>query len=97
VLRRPDLPRAAQHLPRRAVPANATDMNASPNPCGRLPPRTPSIARAVPRTNNRPAANATGGTGNDQFAVERLGADCRRLWLSRHAGCVPPLRSALTR
>src|SRR5262249_21897710 len=42
--------------------------------------------RRPARTNNRPAANATGGAGNDQFAVERLGADCRRLWLFRHAG-----------
>src|SRR5262245_1422593 len=47
-----------------------------------LPPKRPLRPA---RTNNRPAANATGGTGNDQFAVEPLGADCRRLWLSRHA------------
>jgi len=67
--------------------------------CGRHPyERIPQPLRAAPaalphhrprrpaRTNNRPAADATGGTGNDQFAVEPLGADCRRLWLSRHAG-----------
>src|SRR5262245_29553189 len=66
--------------------------------CGRHPyERIPQPLRAAPaalphhrprrpaRTNTRPAANATGGTGNDQFAVGRLGADCRRLWLSRHA------------
>jgi hypothetical protein len=44
--------------------------------------------RRPARTNNRPAANATGGTGNDQFAMARLGADCRRVWLFRHAA--PP-------
>jgi hypothetical protein len=61
-------------------------MNASPNPCGRLPAAHPNHRPRRPaRTNSRLAANATGGTGNDQFAVERLGADCRRLWLSRHA------------
>jgi len=27
-----------------------------------------------------------GEAGTDQFATVRLGADCRRLWLSRHAG-----------
>jgi hypothetical protein len=54
-------------------------MNAYPNPCGRLAPRFPLNVRSVPRTNIAPAANATGGTGYDQFAVEDLGADCRRL------------------
>src|SRR5215831_8350516 len=76
--------------------------------CGRHPyERIPQPLRAAPAalphhrprrpapTNNRPAANATGGTGNDQFAVGRLGADGRRLWLSRHAGCMTPLRSAV--
>src|SRR6516165_8464182 len=46
--------------------------------------------RRPARTNDRPAANATGGTGDDQFAMARLGADCRRLWLSRHAGSAGP-------
>jgi hypothetical protein len=27
-----------------------------------------------------------GEAGTDQFATVRLGADCRRLWLSRHDG-----------
>jgi hypothetical protein len=36
-----------------------------------------------------------GGTVCDQFAVERLGADCRRLWLFRHAGCMTLLRVAV--
>jgi hypothetical protein len=53
-----------------------------------LPPHRP---RRPARTNNCPAANATGGTGNDQFGMARLGADCRRLWLSRHAGCMTPV------
>ena len=69
--------------------------------CGRHPyERIPQPLRAAPaalphhrprrpaRTNCRPAANATGEAGCDQFAVERLGADCRRLWLFRHAA--PP-------
>src|SRR5262245_52712473 len=52
--------------------------------------------RRPARTNNRPAANATGGTGNDQFALKRLGADCRRLWLSRHAGSMTPVDESLS-
>src|SRR5262249_34315121 len=47
--------------------------------------------RRPARTNDRPGANATGGPGTDQFALARLGRDCRRLWLSRHAGCVTPV------
>ena len=61
-----------------------------PQPLRRPPPRIPMIAARRPaRTNSRPAANATGGTGNDQFAVERLGADCRQLWFCRNAAVVP--------
>src|SRR5262249_7327826 len=52
--------------------------------------------RRPARTNNRPAANATGGTGNDQIALKRLGADCRRLWLSRHAGSMTPVDESLS-
>jgi hypothetical protein len=61
--------------------------------------RIPQPLRAAPAApKNRPAANATGGTGNDQFAVEPLGADCRRLWPFRHAGSAgTQTRSALTR
>jgi len=52
----------------------------------------PNHRRAPSRANEQsPRGQATGGTDNDQFAVERLGADCRRLWLSRHAGCVTPV------
>ena len=39
-LRYRDLRRAARPVPRRALPANATEMNASPNPWA-LPRRTP--------------------------------------------------------
>jgi len=67
-----------------------------PNPCGRLPPRIPIIAARRPANEQSPRGQATGGTGNDQFAVERLRADCRRLWLSRHAACVTPPQSVLT-
>jgi hypothetical protein len=49
--------------------------------------------RRPARTNSRLAANATGGTGNDQFTVERLGADCRQLWFCRNAAVVPALRA----
>ena len=86
-----------------ALPRSAARGAAARVACGRHPyERIPQPLRAAPAalphhrprrpapTNNRPAANATGGTGNDQFAVERLGADCRRLWLSRHAGSAGP-------
>jgi hypothetical protein len=63
-----------------------------PQPLRAAPAALPhNRPRRPARTNNRPAANATGGTGNDQFAMARLGTDCRRLWLSRHAGCVTPV------
>jgi|SRR5215468_5073239 len=42
------LSRSRRAVPRRRLPADATRMNAYPNPCGRLPPRFPIIARAVP-------------------------------------------------
>jgi hypothetical protein len=63
-----------------------------PQPLRAAPAAHPNNRPRRPaRTNSRLAAHATGGTGNDQFAVERFGADCRRLWLSRHAGCVKPV------
>ena len=64
----------------------------TPTPAGRPPPRIPIIAaRRTARTNSRPTADATGGTGNDQFTVERLGADCRQLWFCRNAAVVPAI------
>src|SRR6516164_7524817 len=84
-----------------ALPRTAARGAAARVACGRHPyERIPQPLRAAPaalphhrprrpaRTNSRPAANATGGTGNDQFALGHLGADCRRLWLFRHAA--PP-------
>jgi hypothetical protein len=72
--------RAAQPVPRRALLANATDMNASPDPCGRLPPRTPIIARAVPRGRilaPRPTLRAEPVTINSRSSVSaRIAAAC---------------------
>jgi len=58
-----DRRRAARLVPRRALPANATDMNASPNPWA-LPPhsRRPRGWRI-----HGPAAHATGRPECDQF------------------------------
>ncbi|MBV8286924.1 MAG: hypothetical protein JOZ35_08390 [Hyphomicrobiales bacterium] len=93
-----------------ALPQSAAHGAAARVACGRHPyERIPQPLRAAPaalphhrprrpaRVNSRPAGNATGGTGYDQFAMARLGEDCRRLWLSRHAGCITPLGQPLTR
>jgi hypothetical protein len=58
-----------------------------------LPPKRP----LRPADEHCPRANATGGTGNDQFAMARLDAVCRRLWLSRHAGTEVRIPDALQR
>jgi hypothetical protein len=63
-----------------------------PQPLRAAPAAYPNHRRAPSRANEQsPRGQATGGTGNDQFAAEALGADCRRLWLSRHAACVKPV------
>jgi len=55
-------------------------MNAYPNPCGRLPPRFPIIARAVPRRRiiaPRPTLRAERVTINSRSSVSaRIAAGC---------------------
>src|SRR6516225_11612164 len=93
-----------------ALPRSAACGAAAPVACGRHPyERIPQPLRAAPaalphhrprrpaRTNSRPAADARGGTGRDQLTVGRLGADCRLLWLSRHATTAVRIPDALQR
>src|SRR6516164_8641066 len=93
-----------------ALPRTAARGAAAPVACGRHPyERIPQPLRAASaalphnrprrpaRTNSRPAADARGGTGRDQLTVGRLGADCRLLWLSRHATTAVRIPDALQR
>jgi hypothetical protein len=74
---RRELRRAVQP---RALPVNATRMNAYPNPNGRLAPRFPMIARAVPRERivaQRPTLWAEPVTINSRSSVSaRIAGSC---------------------